>query len=276
MSDDRTIRAIQVDAERDSGVVRALICGRRTIALRGGGCEFGDWVGFFSHEKLGGNRAEILDKRIHADSQRVEGEFDVRLPRGRYLLRFEDRVADGALLRRYELESIGPGALGDFVLRTTASAGDFPIGWIAGQAVRHHNENYMHQHEQRRCWLDGAEAGLEFELTEVNAPGRLGVYTYLRDEPGGTWVMHHRLLTEREASDEYVLRVRHSAFSSRDRAWVKPLRHAMWRICERIPGIRPTMQVGGNITTRHGERWTLASRLRVVAPSAALSKESPA
>lgn len=263
MSNALPIDAIEADSR--SGVVRALRCGARRIELTGGGCEFGDWYGFFSHEKMGGNSVEVLRSRVDVTDSGATGEIDVRLPKGEYRLRFEERLREGRLDREYVLEGLGAGALGDFVIRTTAAKTHFPSGEIREQTLAHIGENRMHQHAVRGARLIADDVALEFQLTDVDAPGRLGVYTYLRDEPTGLWVMHHRLLTEADASDEYVLRVRYSAFTSARSWWVRPLRRVLWRACERNPWIRPTIQVGGNINTEPGERWTMRSTLRVTA-----------
>jgi len=255
------IDEIRVDPQ--GGDVRGLRCGDREIPLVGGGCEFGDWFGYFSQQKCGGSRCEIVAARIDAQPKCVRGEFDVRLPRGEYRLRFRDELMDGALHRDYTLVSLGEGALGDFVLRTAALAEDWPEGRIAGEAHRHAARNFMHQHPVRAAALLGAGLRLDFELTEVSAPQRLGVYTYLRDARSGEWVMHHRLLTERGASDELVFRFRHTVRSSAQSAWVRWLERPLWRAAERKSWIRPTIQVGGIIRTRPDEEWTLRSVIRV-------------
>jgi len=254
-----------IEADPHSGVVRALHCGTRKIELSGGGCEFGDWYGFFSHEKMRGNGVDVLDSRVSVSAAGATGDFRVRLPRGEYRLQFNESLRDGQLHREYTLDGIGEGALGDFVLRTTVPKRGFSTGELDGRRLEHTNANRMHQLPVRSARLFGDDASLEFTLDFVEAPTRLGIYTYLRDEPTGLWVMHHRLLTESVASDEYIFRVRHSIFSSARSPWVKPLRHILWRACERHPWIRPTIQVGGLVRTQPGERWVMRSTLRVSA-----------
>lgn len=255
------IDEIRVDAA--GGDVRGLRCGELDIPLVGGGCEFGDWFGYFSQQKCGGNRCEIRDSKIDANGQRVEGVFHVGLPRGEYRLRFRDEILDGMLYRDYELESVGTGALGDFVLRTAATSTDWPSGRISGRIVKHIAGNHMHQFPVRAAEFLRPGVRIEFELTGVIAPQRLGVYTYLRDARTGEWVMHHRLLTERGASDESIFRFRHTVRSSKQSGWVRWLERPLWRAAERKPWIRPTIQVGGIIDTQPGEVWTLRSVIRV-------------
>lgn len=251
-------------ASPKTGVIESLRCGSDIIRFTGGGCEFGDWYGFFSHEKLGGNRVTINLCNVNAAQDRANGTIAVALPCGEYEFRFDDRLDAGTLRRTYHLKSLGVGAMGDMVIRSAASAAEFERGEIAGRAPAHEGLNRFMQYETRAARLIGNGIELVFDADVPDAPGRLGMYTYLRDQPDGQWIMHHRLLTESGHSDEYVLRVRHGAFSSKSSPWVKALRGPLWRACEKHPWIRPTIQVGGNIIMKPGETWTMSATIRVV------------
>lgn len=255
---------VSLQADPASGVVKRLCCDGAELELSGGGAEFGDWYGFFSQDRLGGTNVQVERSEVTVEPTRSRGSFDVRLPSGLYRLCFTDWLQEGELRRDYQLESLGRGALGDFVLRTAVRRADFPSAEINDGVRRpHRGQNRMRQFKTKQATLERSEARLRCILTDVEAPARLGVYTYIRDAKTQEWIMHHRLLTENGASDEYVLRVRYRAFSSRNAAWVKPLRHVLWRAAERNPWIRPTVQVGGNIATAPGERWIMRSIVRV-------------
>ncbi|MFN0135506.1 MAG: hypothetical protein ACKVS9_05230 [Phycisphaerae bacterium] len=251
-------------ASPKTGVIESLRCGNDIIRFTGGGCEFGDWYGFFSHERLGGNRVTINKCEVNSAQDRANGTIVVALPCGEYEFRFDDRLDAGTLRRTYHLKSVGVGAMGDMVIRSAVRAADFQRGDIAGRAPAHVGLNRFMQHETSSARLIGNGIELAFDADVPDAPGRLGMYTYLRDQPDGQWIMHHRLLTECAASDEYVLRVRHAAYSSKSSFWVKSLRGVLWRACEKHPWIRPTIQVGGNIIMKPGETWTMSSTIRVV------------
>lgn len=247
-----------------TGVIRTLRCTGNDIQLTGGGCEFGDWYGFFSHEKLGGNRVSILRSQISVSESRSAGTIDVQLPCGNYTLGFDDQLERGTLRRTYHLTSLGLGAMGDMVIRSAVRAADFPSGVVGGCDETHQGMNRFMQFETLRATLSSGTLDLDFQADEPDAPGRLGMYTYLRDQPDGQWIMHHRLLTESHHSDEYVLRIRHAAYSSKSSSWVKPLRGILWRACEKHPWIRPTIQVGGNIVMKPGETWTMSATIRAL------------
>ncbi len=256
-------------------MIRALRCADREIEFTGGGCEFGDWYGFFSHEKSAGNRATVLRSEVAVAHNRAAGTIDVQLPCGEYTLAFDDQLNGGVLRRRYHLTARGAGAMGDMVIRSAVRAADFSFGMVGDRTVTHQKLNRFMQFDTRTATLSTGTLDLIFEADEPDAPGRLGMYTYLRDQPDGQWIMHHRLLTESGHSDEYVLRVRHAAFSSKSSPWVKALRGPLWRACEKHPWIRPTIQVGGNIAMKPGETWTMSATIRVVRRDAKGAEATP-
>lgn len=262
MSEAVPIAAVEVNPK--NGVIRKLLLEAGEISLIGGGCEFGQWYAFFSQDKLGGLKVDVTRAEFRSDAQGVQGVFEAGLPFGRYRLEFSDRLVMGALERSYQVESLDQGRLTDLVIRCAAAARDFPEGEILGRRYPHKFTNLFRLHETRRAAFQGKRLRLEFEILDSSAPRGYGEYTYVRDSKNDGWVMHHRLLARNGLSDEYVLRAWRYAFSSRQSFWVKPLRHVLWRVCEKHPWIKPTFQVGGNVFLKPGDRLTMRSRMRVM------------
>lgn len=253
----------QVEFDPATGMALQVAGDGWSLPFQGGGCEFGDWYGFFSQEKNGGTNVDILEKNIRIGMNEVEGSFLVGLPCGVFEIGFRETVEEGRLLRSYVLTSRQEALIGDFVVRMGMSSEYMPTGIIDKQYCTHGRHNVMRQLPVRSAGLAEKRLQVLSELVDVEASDRLGVYTYLRDCPSGRWIIHHRLLTESADSDEYVLRIRHAAYSSRRHAWVSPLRFLLWRSAERRSWIRPTIQVGGNIRMAAGEKWRLVARMSV-------------
>lgn len=264
MSREAAIQALEINPK--NGVIQRLILADREIPLIGGGCEFGQWYAFFSQDKLGGLKVDVTRAEFTHDARSVQGVFEAGLPYGRYRLEFSDRLVDGAVERSYMVESLEEGRLTDLVIRCAAAAEVFPQGEILGRRYPHRFTNIFRLHETRQAAFHSDVLRLEFEILESSMPGGYGEYTYVRDSIRDGWVMHHRLLARNGYSDEYVLRAWRYAFSSRESFWVKPLRHVMWRVCEKHPWIKPTFQVGGNVFLKPGDRLSMRSRMRVVMP----------
>jgi len=262
----RPVPIVALDVDPHNGVIRRLLCPDREVPLSGGGCEFGQWYGFFSQDKLGGLNVDVTRVELEHDASHAAGVLEASLPYGRYRLTFTDRLAAGELDRAYTIESLEHGRLSDLVIRCCADPRTFPSASIDGRSYTHRRKNRFLQFPVRQAALQSDDLQIEFELTEVVAPPVLGVYTYVRDAMKEGWVVHHRLLTRNGASEEYVLRVRRATFSSQHAFWVHGLRHVLWRAAERHPWIRPTLQVGGNVFLARGARWSMRARLRLVEP----------
>jgi hypothetical protein len=253
---------VSIEADPSTACVSALRCADKEVAVCSSGCEFGDWLGFFSQAKGGGTNATVLSREVRVGPAQAAGRFVVQLPHGRWEFRGRDTVADGALLRHYELTAATESQLGDFVVRLALPKADWPLAMVGGRRRAHVGSNVMTQLPVPAAALAGRHLTLHTRIESCLAGGRWQRVTYVRDEPGGRWVVHHRLLPSRDDSDEYVLRVRHWVACGGARSWpaCPPLRRGLWRFAERHPGCGPTVQIGGNLRMAAGDKLVLAVR----------------
>jgi len=254
------IEHLAFDAQ--TGCVTALVWAGGTVPVESWGCEFGNWHGFFSQARMGGTAVEVRRRQVVGGPQEVTARFDVAYPGGTFRFTGREMLADGRLQRRYELEALERSTLGDFVVRLGAAASRWPEARLGDRRLDHRNRNRMVLLPERTARLVGPDLHLVSTLAAVDCPDSLDVLTYVRDEPGGLWIVHHRLLTRDGACDEYAFRFWRGTWSSYDHSWLrwKLMRRLFWRLAERRPGlIRATIQVGGNIALDAGTRLRMES-----------------
>lgn len=264
---DRSLVPIQsLSVDPTNGCVTSLRTAHTALQVNSWGTEFGDWYGFFSQARMGGTNVKVVDGSIDTDTCGASTWAQVDLPRGSWLFEGSELLEKGVIRRTYRLTALADSMLGDFVMRWALPAAQWPTG-IAGQdALSHSMANHMHDTSASVLALRST-SGLytEGELSRWDAPASLQPCSYLRDEPSGSWIAHHRLLADESLCAEYVLRVWRLTLSSKSLPLIGVpfLRRPLWRRAERRPGRRPTIQIGGNARLQQGETLCLDGLLRL-------------
>ncbi len=253
----------RIDVDPRTGCVVRFLHDDGDFDVASWGCEFGNWFGFFSQARMGGTAVDILRKEVMPTAECVETRFEVRLPGGHYCFEGRDYLDQGEIRRRYVLRAIEESTLGDFVIRAALCGGRWSEGRIAGKRLMHSSKNRMYQYATSEASVCGGRWSLGFQTLDTIYPATLDNLLYLRDEPPGLWILHHRLLTRNGACDEYVLRIRRRIWSSRANPIVgnPVLRKMLWRFAERVPLPIPTVLAGGNIVMKAGDELVMSSKM---------------
>lgn len=245
--------------DHHTGCICSIECRDGSLPVDSWGCEVGNWHGFFSQAKMGGSCVEIERRNVLVELNRVVVRVEFRLPHGHFEFVGTDALEHGEIRRDYRLIAKCDSFLGDFVVRAAFRSEDWLHGGIPGKVWRHRSGNTMYQYPcQSACvWNDHEE--VDFRTLNVVSPDTLDNLIYLRDEPSGLWILHHRLLTRDGACDEYVLRVRHNIWSSQKSSFVtnRWIRRLLWRFAERVPLRIPTILSGGNILMKAGQELVM-------------------
>jgi hypothetical protein len=186
----------------ESGPTLRLVAGEVTVGLD---CELGDWRHFFSSERLGGLDVTVRDWSARVSDARAVRSGRVHYGGGALDLTLEDELARSAgeggvvLRRRYRARALDAMEIGDFVLRLTAGADRFARAAVGGVEYDHTGTNLYRSRPvpQARLGPGARLPGLPRLMsrsTGHEGPPGLEPVTYVRDEPGGLWILHHRLL----------------------------------------------------------------------------------
>lgn len=259
------IKITRLEINPDNGCITALECDKGKILIAGWGCEFGNWHGFFSQDKLGGSNVNIVKKEVSTTHEVAKSVFEIMLPGSHVVFRGLDILQDGRILRNYILEAKEDSTLGDFVIRAAVTSEKWREGRIGNGILRHRSSNTMRQMPVRVAYLSDDEMQIKFELDQIFSTEPLEVLTYLRDEPSGHWIMHHRLLTRDGSCDEYIFRCWHKTWSSYNNRFVQSrfLRKVFWRLAERKLKRFPTLQVVGNVILKKGKQISMTSNVTI-------------
>lgn len=249
------------DYNPDSGCITAVKHSKGEIPIESWGCEFGNWYGFFSQAKTGGTNVDVIEKAVEGSEREIKSRFEVALPRGRYLFKGSETLVKGRIKRKYIIRALERSTLGDFVIRAGLCSRRWVRGYLGGRELRHRRSNTMVQLPESTACVRNDQWQIKFVMGETSSPKPLDVLTYLRDEPTGLWIIHHRLLAKDSDCEEYVLRFRNKIWSSREHKSVgwKLSRKLLWRCAERRLKRLPTLQIGGNILLASGEEVKMNS-----------------
>jgi len=252
------------ETDPKSGCLSSISAAGVQMDVGGWGCEVGNWYGFFSQEKVGGRNVQVLDRSVLAGVATITARFEVALPRARVSLRSTETLHDGIIEREYSLEALDASYIGDFVLRSGFESRTWFEGMIGKYRLQHRHRDRMVQIKTKAGTLSSPDLRVVSALCDARFPQRFDLLTYLRDEPSGLWIIHHRLLTRGGDCDDYVLQMR-GGYMSVNGEWLIPriARRLLWRFSERNRGLGPTFQVGGNVRLSRGERLVLRSVLRL-------------
>jgi hypothetical protein len=252
-------------SDSDTGCISSFETVRGLIYLDGWGCEFGNWRGFFSQQRMNGLGAELVSKQIVQTRDQIRTKLEVLLPHGHFEFNGTDSLVSGAILRTYALTALRKSALGDFVVRTAVHGNDWPLASLGNKVVRHRKRNRMLERKEPEVLLSSEGLVLSIKVDYIRCHESMDFVTYVRDEPPHLWVIHQRLLARNGECDEYVLRVRRHVVS--DGQWPivgnKYVRTALWRISEHFWGILPTFQIGGNVFMEAGTKLEFLTTVRV-------------
>lgn len=166
------------------------------------GFEIGDWfsfVGAFGNFSWGsaGIRTEIET----VDSQSFHARYSVELAKGTLDILTRDWIEedlDGEvdIRRRYIATARKDSYVGDFVVRLECCASPGSIGRICKEVHAHKQKNVYHQ--RRAATAELLFPGRLRLLSSMRFPPTpdFSGWTYVRDEPPRTWVLHHRALSD--------------------------------------------------------------------------------
>lgn len=259
-----TVAIDSFEANHENGCITAIIAGRNRLPITAWGCEVGNWHGFFSQEKLGGSSVAIIFYEVKFESNHIETRFEFNLPGGRFSVNTLEYLVDGVINRIYSLRAIEDLYIGDFVIRSGTDSNHWNVARIGNKCFFHRSRNIMHQLPISEALISNSKFDIRFFMENQDnfiMPSRFDALTYVRDEPGGSWIIHHRLLTRYNACDEYVFRIRNRLWSNLQHPLISSrfIRRIFWRLSERYSFIRPTTQVGGNVILEKGETLQMRS-----------------
>jgi len=185
----------------------------------GWGCEVGNWLGFFSQERLDGLACRIHEKTVVHQDQGMTSRWLISLPHAVLTLELEDRLVGPGRMKR-SLRVINPGAfiswLGDVVIRLVIPAEAGLEAIVGGARHMHAGKNRYLETEEPEvslCWPDNRRLNVRWD-TGGDWPPSFTRYLYVRDQPAiarrghrhasvPTWVVHARLLVEDPAAFVY-------------------------------------------------------------------------
>jgi hypothetical protein len=257
--------------ERDerNGCVTRLDTEEGPIDVQSWGGEGGDWFSAWHQHRRAGTQAHVVRWELSAPSPReFRAVIEYDQPTGRFRFVAIDRLMEDEIQRDYRLEAVdGPTGVGDFVVRAAFGAREWPRGEIVGRALTHRALNELQMHPVQEARLENDKFCLVSEIVEAECPRGMQIVSYLRDQPPDRWILHHRFITTKDGSDEFVLRLRYSTWGSRRHPLlVNPLvRKLLWRWSERHWGKfgLPTVQVCGTVYLSPGEPCRMKTRLAI-------------
>ena len=259
-------------AEDETGCLTSIEAETSTLPVSAWGCEFGNWHGFFSQERMGGTNATVMDKTVTVTRNQVRTKIEVSLPQAHCLFSGSDNIEAGKLIRTYRLEAMEPSLIGDFVIRSGFSCKLWPKAILGDRVLVHRGKNSLIEEDLGIVRMVGKAPTMEVKpgYGRFSLPFRH--LTYVRDQPGEAWIVHQRLLTKNGSCDEYVFRVRHHVFSSSTHRIVanRVVRKIFWRLAEHFWGKIPTIQIGGNVKLLPGSEVELQSIMTLHSGDSAL------
>ena len=182
------------------------------IQFTGWGCEFGNWLGFYSSDLDSGVRARTLDTTDVRTSERINLVRDVLLPEAKNKIEMTYFETGDRIDRTLKLTAGDSGIawMGDAVLRTVVDAKAWTHAWVEGPRYSHENLNRYIETEDQSVHVGSSDGCcLEFFWNSEHSswPPAFTRYLYVRDQPGDRpmWVVHARLVCEQPA--EYVYRL---------------------------------------------------------------------
>ncbi len=271
MSNPMPIQGLAIDPE--NGLVQSLYTEKGVFPVTTAGCEIGNWLGFFSQQKMSGVDCSIVNRKVDISESQVTSQFEIKFPRAHFSLWCNDYLQEGVWCRRYIAKAIEPSWLGDFVVRLGVPSSYWPSAGSEVHCSRYRGWNTYHQYPVRSVSLNTQQCCIETEITSVgDHGGRLGTVSYWRDEPGENWIVHHRLLVRANDLDHVVGRFRRLTVNSVDTPWIKhpfiwkPIWAFNERWASRLPiNLLPTFQSQGVILLATNEEVSLETKLKLSA-----------
>jgi len=256
----------------ENGLIRSLHTKSQDFIISTAGCEIGNWLGFFSQDKLAGVECSINNHSIVVEEMKLVSRFDISLPHARFALELKDSIEQGIWCRHYSATALEPSWLGDFVIRLGAS---FKVWQTAGSESKrshHRGWNRYLQYPVERVLLEAPPLMLRTNIEASNNLGRLATVSYWRDEPTGNWIVHHRQLVQKKDLDYVVGRFRFVTKNSADSRWLRLpfIWRPIWALNERrvsrTPLLKvPTFQTQGVINMTEGESVSMIARVCIYA-----------
>ncbi|MFA4901978.1 MAG: hypothetical protein WC600_04455 [Desulfobaccales bacterium] len=184
------------------------------LRFSGWGFEFGNWFGFFGHERLGGLACQIINCELSTfGSTKLVSTWDIKFPKATMQAQLTDElVAPTKLVRTLAITNLSEkhvGWLGDAVLRMVIPWEEGLVAEVEHREITHNNSNFYHDTEELEValrWPDGRRLTVS-RNGYPNVPPGLTPYLYVRDQPAmpqyphdhcatPAWVVHARCLVD--------------------------------------------------------------------------------
>lgn len=257
--------------ERDehNGCVTRLHTDEGPIDISSWGGEGGDWFSAWHQHRRAGTQAEVVRWDVTSPSPReFITDVEYTQPTGRFRFVAIDRLMEDEIQRDYRLEALEERTgVGDFVVRAAFPGAVWPRGEITGRSLTYQARNELQMHPVREARLNNDKLCIVSEIVEAQCPRGMQIVSYLRDQPPDRWILHHRFITTKDGSDEFVLRIRYATWGSQRHPLLvnKAIRNLLWRWSERHWGKfrLPTIQVCGTVYLSPGEPCRMKTRLAI-------------
>jgi hypothetical protein len=188
------------------------------LRFSGWGFEFGNWFGFFAHERLGGIGCKIINNELSTNgSTKLVSTWEIQFHKARLQAQLTDElVAPTRLMRTLTITNLSKKKIawiGDAVLRMVLPWEEGLVAEVEQKEIIHRNSNFYHDTEDLEValrWSDGR--GLTVSRDGYpDAPPGLTPYLYVRDQPAmpqyshahcvnPAWVIHARCLVDYPAA----------------------------------------------------------------------------
>lgn len=202
------------------------------------GIETADSHAFFSLEDGFGYRYQVLEHETVVKDNFFQCSMVVQMPEGKWKLQTEDTiVSDTKIKRLASLTCLEDSYFIDFVLRFQFPKNLFSHAKIAEHTYTHQDTNVYYQYPVNEATLTGEKYGVKIQVKQCRCPEAFRPHMYVRDENGGGWVVHARMIPS--ISDKQVIKLCNPWAMSR------PLPQFLSRCLLSIPGVKKSLWYRG-------------------------------
>lgn len=166
--------------------------------------EMGDWLSYVSAGRDATHATRRTVKRDVADGWRST-THRIDLAAGSYEVSQTERIDGNAVDRQLTVVPVTKALLGDVVIRFSIPDAEDMTATIDGNTFDHEGRNSYHQYGTDSAGIEGRRGRFDVRAMDCSIPSGMDLVTYVRDEPGGAWVVHVRALAQ--DGDDGVLRL---------------------------------------------------------------------
>jgi hypothetical protein len=154
--------------------------------------EVGDWHSFTS---LTAKTNVPIQHSIETQTEETfHGEHRVDFQSGTALIERSESFSGRTIDRSLTLTTPSRVSIGDFVARFVFRDATSSTAEIAGRHFEHRGQNRYHQFATDTATIRDTEGAFTITTVESDLPKGMELFTYVRDEPPDTWVVHVRVL----------------------------------------------------------------------------------